>query len=59
LKLSVLLLATHPCVTMPGTVCQNGGTCAINGSEYLCNCPMGWSGTNCDRQDSMLLWLEK
>ncbi len=54
LKLSFLLLATHPCVTMPEAVCVNGGTCIINGADFLCNCPTGWTGTNCETPDYML-----
>jgi hypothetical protein len=58
-SLSILVLATHPCVTMAGAICQNGGTCTINPTNlagYLCNCPAGWNGTNCQIQESML-WL--
>jgi len=47
------VLAIHPCVTRPTTVCQNGGTCTINGADYLCNCPMGWTGTNCQTEDTI------
>jgi Notch-like protein len=53
LKSFILSLATHPCVTTPN-LCQNGGTCTMNGADYLCNCPIGWAGMNCETQDSML-----
>ncbi|UJR20718.1 hypothetical protein I4U23_023840 [Adineta vaga] len=47
------LAATHPCVTMPTAVCQNGGTCTKNGDEYLCNCVVGWGGKNCQTQETV------
>jgi hypothetical protein len=28
--------------------CQNGGTCVTSGATYTCQCPVGWTGTNCD-----------
>lgn len=34
---------TNTCSPNP---CQNGGTC--NSSDGTCNCPEGWTGTNCD-----------
>jgi Notch-like protein len=46
------VVATHPCVTMPG-ICQNSGTCTINGAGYLCRCAIGWSGTNCQTPDTI------
>ncbi len=49
----IVYLENHPCVTMPLTVCQNGGVCTINGPNYLCNCARGWTGTNCETKDSM------
>lgn len=47
----IFFSATHPCVTMPNSVCQNGGTCTINGANYLCNCPIGFTGQNCETQE--------
>jgi len=47
------IIATHPCTTMPGTVCQNGGTCTMNGAGYLCSCAIGWSGSNCETQNTV------
>jgi len=41
-------LAVHPCVTMPGVVCKNSGTCAVDGINYKCNCGSGWTGVNCE-----------
>jgi hypothetical protein len=46
------ILANHPCVTMPSSVCQNGGTCTVNGADYLCNCAAGWSGPNCQTRQT-------
>jgi hypothetical protein len=47
------VIAIHPCVATPGTVCQNGGTCTMNGSGFLCNCPTGFGGVNCEIQTTM------
>jgi hypothetical protein len=53
----IVCLANHPCVTMPSSVCQNGGTCTVNGADYLCNCAAGWSGPNCQTPGSMLFFV--
>ncbi|CAF0814508.1 unnamed protein product [Rotaria sordida] len=29
-------------------VCQNGGTCIMNGAAYTCSCATGWTGPSCD-----------
>jgi hypothetical protein len=29
--------------------CENGATCMPKGSEYTCLCPVGFTGTNCER----------
>ncbi|CAF0854901.1 unnamed protein product [Rotaria sordida] len=29
-------------------VCQNGGTCVMNGAAYTCSCATGWTGPICD-----------
>lgn len=42
------ILITHPCVTMPTTVCKNGGTCTTDGADYKCRCENGWTGRNCE-----------
>ena len=34
-----------PCDSNP---CLNGGTCLEDSDEYLCVCPIGWTGTNCE-----------
>ncbi|MFE8596283.1 LamG-like jellyroll fold domain-containing protein [Archangium violaceum] len=28
--------------------CQNGGTCVDGVNSYTCQCPSGWTGTNCE-----------
>ena len=49
----IVCLATHPCVTMPERLCQNGGECLLNEADYLCKCATGWTGRNCQTQESM------
>ncbi|XP_063438931.1 MAM and LDL-receptor class A domain-containing protein 1-like [Mytilus trossulus] len=46
-----LSLGQCACATNP---CNNGGSCNEDGSSagYYCNCMTGWSGDNCDVQDS-------
>jgi Laminin G domain/EGF-like domain len=29
--------------------CENGATCITKGTEYTCMCPVGFTGTNCER----------
>ena len=42
-----LVVETLPCASNP---CQNGATCFDNngGSGYVCLCPAGFEGTNCE-----------
>ena len=49
----VVVVATHPCVTMADRVCQNGGECTVNGDDYLCRCVSGWGGRNCEVREGM------
>ncbi|XP_072039427.1 zonadhesin-like [Amphiura filiformis] len=37
----------HPCGQSPHP-CMNGGTCNRNADDYFCQCPLYWTGTNCD-----------
>lgn len=30
--------------------CQNGGTCRGNTTQYECDCPLGFTGTNCEQR---------
>ncbi|XP_048195279.1 cadherin EGF LAG seven-pass G-type receptor 1 [Perognathus longimembris pacificus] len=32
-----------------GTSCQNGGTCVNRWDTYLCECPLGFGGKNCEQ----------
>ena len=37
-----------PCTLNPEQ-CQNGGTCSnVNADSYVCTCPNGYTGTNCE-----------
>ncbi|XP_033738487.1 pikachurin-like [Pecten maximus] len=36
--------------TCHGVVCQNNGTCVVEGSIVRCNCPIGSSGRRCEKQ---------
>ena len=46
LKASRLILFTdsNPCTNQP---CLNGATCLVNGTSYICSCPTGYFGNNC------------
>ncbi|XP_072026056.1 uncharacterized protein [Amphiura filiformis] len=33
------------------TTCRNGGTCTDNEDGYTCECPIGWSGIQCETVD--------
>ncbi|XP_077986853.1 uncharacterized protein LOC144441178 isoform X2 [Glandiceps talaboti] len=35
----------NPC---QGDPCQNGGTCIVQGQQYLCSCGAGWTGPTCE-----------
>ena len=47
LLLSYLLkiLTVDPCASKP---CQNEGVCVVNRQTYMCQCPSGFSGQNCE-----------
>jgi dienelactone hydrolase len=40
--------AANPCAQNP---CKNGGYCAASGVTYVCTCPDGFVGTNCETAD--------
>jgi hypothetical protein len=43
----------NPCVITPSP-CENGGTCHPNNTfplKYYCECPYGFSGYDCDKDD--------
>lgn len=44
-----VVVAETPCLSNP---CLNGGTCTEGGNNtYTCECPEGFEGTNCERED--------
>ncbi len=43
----VSVLSDHPCGANPQP-CENGGTCNRRGEEYYCQCPLYWTGINCE-----------
>ena len=46
---------TDPC---EGNTCQNGGTCIPDGTgTYSCACPTGYSDTNCETGQSMVVYM--
>ena len=42
----------NPCQSSP---CLNGGSCQVNGNNFFCQCPVGFSGTRCE---TGMLWLD-
>lgn len=44
-KLTVCYVETVTCASDP---CQNGGTCADEGTSYVCTCPPEWIGQSCE-----------
>jgi len=38
------MIQVNACFNNP---CQNGATCTNTGNSYICTCPSGYSGTNC------------
>ncbi len=43
-----------PCLLYP---CTNGGQCVPNGSDYICECPLPYSGKNCEQDLGMLYFF--
>ena len=35
--------------------CYNGGTCSNNGSMFICECPVGFTGFRCEIAGNVLL----
>jgi hypothetical protein len=48
IRCETYILTTHPCVTMPDSLCLNGGTCTINDADYLCKCAPLYTGVRCE-----------
>ena len=40
-----VMLDVNECASNP---CQNGATCIDGPDQYLCQCPVGFEGENCD-----------
>ena len=41
----LIILILAPCSSNP---CKNDGSCKINGGSYQCDCPVGFSGIQCE-----------
>lgn len=41
----LFFLALNPCGSSP---CYNGATCVNAGLDYICECPLGFAGDNCE-----------
>jgi len=41
---NICQISNNVCTSRP---CRNGGTCIALGSQYLCLCKAGYSGSNC------------
>ncbi len=35
----------NPCSPNP---CENGGTCSVDGENFVCTCPPEWTGERCE-----------
>jgi hypothetical protein len=45
---------SFPCASNP---CRNNGICIPLVGGYICQCPDGFLGTNCDTRMLLLLWI--
>ena len=48
---NVLMVASQTGICSNST-CSNGGECVADGSSYVCNCKMGWTGRHCQEVDT-------
>ena len=39
--------------------CENGGTCIDGDNLYMCDCPTGFNGGNCESKFSVILYNAK
>ena len=50
----IFLIDINECASRP---CQNGGQCTDGINSYTCQCPPGYTGTNCDQSKWDLIKL--
>ena len=52
-----IVISVHLCDIEGMSPCVNGGICVPNGDSYLCACPAGYSGDNCEITRKKLVFV--
>ena len=48
---SLFYIISAPCAVEP---CTNGGVCSVSGDSYICTCPAGIGGPECQYSGTVL-----